>query len=119
MSDLPPGPWSKLWGKVWSETGAVVADYYGVAPVGDLLIRAERESDPTPLDAEWLVSVGGEHTHGGMIDFTTAGGLTFHIMANCLFVRSDSVNYLAECPTRGTFRTAMRLLGITIEEPKQ
>lgn len=85
---LPPGPWTYQtaehddWGTVRDANGYIVAktctgmegsDFYASVKYGgeewkagppkaravaELLIEAERLSDPTPIDAEWLKAVG-------------------------------------------------------------
>lgn len=86
-AELPPGPWQYCpWEHdyciVRAPDGEIVAsilapmkqsEFYASVPRGspeaeagppkaraiaELMIRAEREADPTPLDAAWLLSVG-------------------------------------------------------------
>ena len=63
-TELPPGPW-KTHSPYESNRVDILCGGYGgiiardVYPaVADLLIRAERESDPTEITADWLRSVG-------------------------------------------------------------
>lgn len=152
MSDLPPGPYVQL---------VFEGDGYGFAHVVDancqplaetfvqnetpgaadalaeLLIRAEREADPTPIDVEWLVRLGGEVYHHNESIITvlmptpddTWLGIQVEwnpaypeVIPSLNAVQDKKAQNAQETvgmlvPTRGTFRTAMRVLGIKIEEP--
>ena len=132
MSDLPPGPLTiNQFDSVHDSTGRFVASLAGNRALAELLIRAEREADPTPLDAEWLVSVGGEGSveYKGIVDvlfdhpefevvveFRPRYSKTPHAVLKEIYETLSKIRI--PVPTRGTFRTTMRLLGITIEEPK-
>jgi hypothetical protein len=131
-TNLPPGPWRNDSGPIRDAEGIIIADVYGRgdipgshSAIADLMIQAEREADPTPLDAEWLVSVGGE-CYGGQ------DGLFFKSPGDHQWFRVDSVESqlalycpgkikfvtaVIPVPTRGAFRTAMRMLGIQLPEP--
>jgi hypothetical protein len=89
------------------------------------------EHDPTPLDAEWLVSVGGFIEYPGddlreIVEFTADGWEMLRVvfpklpgMSPCVVARrTNKLTKLdgLDVPTRGAFRTAMRMLGIKLAE---
>lgn len=66
MNTLPPGPWI-FWPNEFSDSGDLrMKDGRPVVPecvqfptaIAKLLIRAEREADPTPLDYDWMLGIG-------------------------------------------------------------
>ena len=140
MSDLPPGPLTvNQFDSVHDSTGRFVASLAGNRALAELLIRAEREADPKPIDAEWLESIGGTTIDNNesvvKVEFEPPRITWFQMYVEWhpfdstsipqFYAAQDSVELNAveaigvNVPTRGTFRTAMRLLGITIEETKQ
>lgn len=98
-----------------------------------LLIRAEREADETPITKEWLVSVGGvvRCDNGVRMDVEFAHPV-WEISAwvhasHDLPDRPVRLSVIRRrglapeiqnlpVPTRGTFRTAMRMLNIEVKE---
>jgi hypothetical protein len=89
------------------------------------------EHDPTPLDAEWLLSVGGFIEYPGddlreIVEFTADGWEMLRVvfpklprMSPCVVARrANKLTKLdgLDVPTRGAFRTAMRMLGIRLTE---
>lgn len=90
------------------------------------------EHDPTPLDAEWLVSVGGEKEYPGddlreIVHIPADGVEWVRVVFPKTLDRKPLFGvrvafgqvWSIPVPTRGTFRTAMRLFGIEIEEKAQ
>lgn len=157
MSDLPSGPWRYRpnehddWGFVRDASDQLVANTcppwlaedFQSTPFGTperesgppqargvaaLLIRAEREADPTPLDVAWLVSMGGEIVKNLDYLISVAFKITGKSDISVVWCPDDrrsiqelsyGLLYKIPVPTRGAFRTAMRVLGITIEEKAQ
>lgn len=124
-NNLPPGPWS------YDADANCVRSAIGVAfcmankALADILIRGEREADETPIDAAWLVSLGGDERGGDAFTrrfFFNASNVQFMVD---LYGPDGSYGMLSDrdagifitVSTRGTFRTAMRMLGIDIKEP--
>jgi hypothetical protein len=137
-TNLPPGPFSARSdgnaSYIHDADKTFVGYFRGAGPpqaraLADLLIRAEREADPTPLNADWLLSVGGEGSveYKGIYDvlfdhpdfevvmeFRPRYGNVPHMVLRETYEMVSKIRI--SVPTRGAFRTAMRMLGIKLTE---
>jgi len=86
------------------------------------------ENDPTPIDKSWLVSIGGDirkdFEYRVSVFFRSNNGCSLYVSwcpddKKSIPELKYGLSYVVPVPTRGTFRTAMRLFGIEIEEKAQ
>lgn len=122
MPNLPPGPYtleedSTGWVHVLDGNLKTVAHCRPpqARAVAELLIRAEREADATPIDEAWLNSMGGT--------VFTAMGLTISFCMDAMerwqaaLLQDDDLVELGPLFTRGQFRKLSSSLGIELKEP--
>jgi len=120
-NNLPPGPWRFCVESVHGGQCMLFRDaggnaiYVHESPIRELLIRAEREADPTRLTIEDVERMLGRKRHskmaivdGGRFGFCFGMGLHCSICADCGVVGC--------LKTHGEFRTFCRLFGIEVKE---
>lgn len=127
---LPPGPWRFIQhpldglGGVRDAENLLVAGHV-LPAVADLLIRAEREADPTPVDLAWADTLsirqkgrdddddlwvlgGGDTARTAVLHRRTVGGTFWFISYGGIV--------LQHTPIRGHVREVCRVLGVTLNE---
>jgi hypothetical protein len=121
-TNLPPGPYRNDSGPIRDAEGIIIADVYGRgdipgshSAIADLMIRAEREADQTPLTPEMMPATLKVNA-GWFLDFD------WHCKKCTVFIRyetgGDGCGWnaveLTTLNTMGEFRTLCRLFGIEV-----
>lgn len=118
MNNLPPGPWA------YDSDANCVRSAIGVAfcmankALADLLIRAEREADETPLTIEDVERMLGRKRANDMQIFDVSAEWRFEDTGrgwDAWDWYGDPCN-VATLKTHGEFRTFCRLFGIEVKE---